>query len=586
VQFNYFQNLLKGTTALIMAAFLICSSLSSPGVAFGPQTGDFSRDDANDIRVLTFNVEGAFISNVTRDSVFQEIIEALDPDVIVFQEMATSVTDTQIKTRLESYSIGGTWNIHLGAAAVGIRNVIATSLGSLSLTITDTIPATNSRGVTGALIDLPNGTYSSDLYVLGLHLKSGGNVADHADRQESADGVISWLADARTVGGNIDLASNTPIVVAGDMNLGFQGQGDLNDGGSNIFFASRTFVTGDINDEGTFGSDSAPDWDGSNFRDVAPYDHNTGDPDTQSSGFSNPGSRFDRIYYSDSVLRLENSAILNTLTMSGPAQTAAGISNAFVSENASDHLAVIADFSLNPTTTTGGQLIINEFLYDDDSTDDRTYIEFKNVGDEEINLQAPLDYHFLRFTGSGLPTTDPGTENETGDIDLQGVVPPGGLFVLYDSTGDSSAIAATITANLPNPLQTQDDSGFALNNGDNQGIMIITEEDITVNADDQVGGLMREQFDTIVEALMYSRSSATTRFARTDSDDDGGNGVLVSFSGDRSDPGDFNTDTEAYSRNQNDATVDSFAGWTIPDTPTPGAMNATVPVALSGFLVE
>jgi hypothetical protein len=133
----------------------------------------------------------------------------------------------------------------------------------------------------------------------------------------------------------ITLPANTPILLGGDLNLvGWRQQLD-------------TVQNGDIVNNGTYGPDSAPDWDGTSL--ASPHSRH---PDGR-AGYSwrSDTSTFypgllDWILYTDSVISLKNHYILETRTML-PATLS---TNGLLSDDttsASDHAMRVADFSLS-----------------------------------------------------------------------------------------------------------------------------------------------------------------------------------------------------------------------------------------------
>jgi endonuclease/exonuclease/phosphatase family metal-dependent hydrolase len=544
--------------------------------AFGPAAGDLTRTNADDIRVLSYNVFNNFVSDNSVSPEMERVVTAIDPDIVLFQEVTPAVTTAEIEARLNSYFPSDTWSAFLGVPdGGGDRNALA-SRYPISLTTQDTAPASDIRGTTAALVDLPDGTYAPDFYVMTVHMKSGTTATDHQQRQIHADAIVNWMRDARTAGGNIDLAADTPVLLAGDVNLGSTDRGDLLP-----YHPTSTLSGGDIFDEGTYGSDSTPDWDGSATEDAVPYDHSTADVHTRSSAGTDPISRLDRFIFTDSVMHVEGRFILNTLTMSPGALATASLL-ASDTAIASDHLPCVVDFALGEDLTPPGQLLVNEFAYDDPvADDDHSFIELINIGGSDLNLQAPIDYQIKR-SSNNVPTSDPGSENETDNWDLQGVIPPGGLFVLYNSVGESAAIAASIEANLP-PLQRQDlfeaFDNFAMNNGPDAAFALVT-----VSRPDQ-----DDTSDTLIEAFMYDDSApGSDNFFRTDTDDDGGNGLLIVLGSDQRSATALSSDTLSFSRNVGSTTPSMFPNnWTIPDTATPGLPNATsIPVELSVFRAD
>jgi hypothetical protein len=183
-----------------------------------------------------------------------------------------------------------------------------------------------------------NAAFGSDVLVIANHWSCCGN---DGSRQVQADALIDFLRDARSPGGRIELAADTPIVAAGDFNLvGLRRQ-------------LETLLTGDIQDNGTWGPDSPPDWDGSDF-DVAEARH----ADARFVyTWRNDGSSFypgklDYIVYTGSVASVEKSVAVETRTMTASSLLDAGLmaSDTVV---ASDHAPIVADFSFGDTSGTG-----------------------------------------------------------------------------------------------------------------------------------------------------------------------------------------------------------------------------------------
>ncbi len=549
----------------IQALALLTLLSAVPAAAFDPVAGDFAKATPGALRVMSYNVEKHFITDPTRDDEFKRIFEAIAPDVIVFNEIddslgSAAVAAAAIKARLETYAPAGTWFVWAGISDGFNRNAVA-SRHPLSMQITDTTPASEVRGVTAALVDLPSGTWgTTDLYLMGVHMKSGGTTGvggDHQRRQVHADALVRWMADARTAGGSITLPANTPMVIAGDTNLGFNDQGD-----EAPYHASRTLLDGDIFDNATYGPDSSPDWDGTTLREAAPYDHTNAEPRTQPS--SSPDSRFDRIIYTDSVLRVENRFLLRTATMTSGALSAAGLL-AGDSVTAADHLPVIVDF-LPGAAPAPGDLRINEFIFNDVGTDDRNFVEIINVGGEVVNLDAPADFQ-LKVSSGNCPTSPPGSNNQASFVDLKGIVPPGGLFVVYNAAGESSAVAGTIVSNLPSPIQRQNSSSLALTEGDNTALALVTRGRSSVTT----------TLEANIDAYLYAATTpGTTRYFRTSSN----NGLTIALpTGQQTTFGAGGAASDAsLSRNVGDGAANSFAGWSIPNTATPGLPNAVTSV--------
>ena len=350
-------------------AGLLVWSISSPSFAYDPDNGDFSKENATDIRVMSYNTLQHFIYNPDKDEPFKRILQAISPDIIVFQEFR-SPTQYQIETRLNNIlSYGQPWQVWLGKYE-GMRTVLA-SRYSLSLTRQDTNPTSSTRGVTIGLVDLPDATYSRDLYIMGVHLKCCQDPWEEESRQQSCDAIAAWMGDARDAPGlghdYISLSQDTPMVVGGDFNIHFSADYQQDD----------TLRTGDIQDNATYGTDVKGDWDDTDITDLIPADPYTGCINTFASDDSTPYWRFDRFYYTDSVLTVVNGFILNTTKMSYPQLANAGLQMYDTTESySSDHLPIVMDVHIPPpptpvpTSTPIPRFVISSGDYDGNGTAD------------------------------------------------------------------------------------------------------------------------------------------------------------------------------------------------------------------------
>lgn len=547
------KNILRNAATLLSLVALAFTPTSV--FAFDPVAGDFSKSNPDDVRVFCWNVHNSFIYDSTTDGNYRRIFQAVKPDVIAFQELDVSLTAGQIAARLESILPGTTWNVYLGKkdgnkAGVSNRNVIC-SVYPLGRKRNDTSPTSNLRGVTIAMVNLPNAIFPRNLYLMNVHFKAGNTADDYRRKQVHADAIINWMRDARTPGGEIDLPSDNPMMLVGDTNL--DNAGDLAP-----YHPRKTLTDGTIYNHTKFGPSSPPDWDGSDNAEAAPYDYNTGDPWTHST--KNPKGRIDRFYYTDSVIHATSRFILNPRTMTDAALAASGIHKNDAS-GASDHLPLVVDFAPGPDPNPPPQLLINEYCANDLGTDDMSFVELINVGGQEVNLNAPIDYHLK--IAQQLPANVPSGENEQASIDLNGVVPPdGGLFVLFDGAGESSGIRAQITNRLPK-LQRQNVGSFYMDNDNNSAIALVQQSMSRRNVTSEM----------LVEAYGYAAPNpGTTRYFRTDS----GNNLLVELGAAQwtnRNAGKKGWDT-SFSRNLGNVTMNDYAGWTMNAPLTHGLQNA------------
>jgi len=280
------------------------------------------RDDPGHLRIAGYNIENdRLFDGGATGAAFDRLFDAIDPDVWVLCEVwdhGASEAADRVEELLPS-SGDESWH----AVKRDAGNVIVSRLP-----IIDSWEVLPGARITAALLD--TGT-EPDLLVVANHFSCC--TADE-NRQEQADALIAFLRDARSPGGEITLPTDTPIVATGDFNLvGLRRQ-------------LETLLTGDIADNGAFGPDAPPDWDGSSF-DVALGRH----PDarlvhTWRNDFSSfyPG-RLDWLFFTGSVMTLHESVTVETRSMSTAALAAAGLL-AGDTGTASDHAPLVADVTL------------------------------------------------------------------------------------------------------------------------------------------------------------------------------------------------------------------------------------------------
>ena len=287
------------------------------------------RADPGHIRIAGYNVENdGLFAGGSRENAQRRVMNAADPDVWIICE-AWNHSASQVAAQVENLLPSGpgeSWD----AVKLDTGNVIVSRFPILN----SWLILSGSR-LTAALVDL-RPAYDSDLLVIANHWSCC--TAD-ANRQDQADALVGFIRDARTPGGRLDLAADTPIVCAGDFNLvGWRAQ-------------LETVVTGDIADNGTFGPDSPPDWDGSEMEDANPRHPDARFAYTWRDDASSfyPG-KLDWMFYTGSVMTLENNFVLETRTMT-PANLAANGLLADDTSTASDHAPAVADFSLGVVQT-------------------------------------------------------------------------------------------------------------------------------------------------------------------------------------------------------------------------------------------
>jgi len=280
-----------------------------------------SNNDSSFLRFLSWNVRADDLFDPNLFDEYDRILSALNPEIIAFQEIY-SHDSADLKELMESILPSGT-----GEEWFTLIDSNDIALASRYNILESWLPNSPNRAF---FVELKP-VYAKNLLVIGAHPRC---CANDAGRQIEIDGIMAFFRDALSTGGVIDLEEDTPVILAGDFNLvGERRQ-------------LETLLTGDILDNTTWGSDFSPDWDGTNLSDAIPRHTDLLQTYTwrnDNSQFS-PG-RLDFIIYTDSAIKLENSFMLWTDEMSADTLNAYNLV-ASDTRFASDHLPVVADFSL------------------------------------------------------------------------------------------------------------------------------------------------------------------------------------------------------------------------------------------------
>ena len=280
-----------------------------------------SKKHPEDLRVLSYNVLRDNLFNPSAKENFRRIFQAVDPDIIGLQEVYNN-SGADAATLIEEFlpsEAGQQWY----SADVGNDNLIVSRF-----------PVLQQKGISGNAAYLLN-LGDRELLAVVAHPPCCNN---NDNRQKEIDAFMAFIRDSKT-GLEFNIKENTPIIVLGDMNLvGFVQQ-------------QSTLIKGDIVNEGIYGPDFNPDWDGTAFEDLKP-----GNPDSPttftwySTSSSFGAGRLDYIVYSGSVLEATNGFSLHASTMHPDSLPAYGLEKNDT-EIASDHLPLVGDFQFKVITS-------------------------------------------------------------------------------------------------------------------------------------------------------------------------------------------------------------------------------------------
>jgi endonuclease/exonuclease/phosphatase family metal-dependent hydrolase len=303
------------------------------------------------LRVISYNINWDSIFPVgdpdshdlrtyAKEHGFFRIMQATSPDIVCLQEINPSRDASEIAEIMNEALGETTWQ------AVGVRDSFIASRYPLSIGSYELDPNTYHPSVPQAstLVDLPDSDFVKDIFVTCSHFKASGTSGDRLLRRRQADMIMFNIHDFISPGGNFDGAVGTPFLILGDFNI-YNSEG--------IPVHLTTLLSGDISNEDQFGVDFEPDWDRTALGDALPSHNGLGEEfytwrDDQSV-FGN--EILDRVIYSDSVLSISNSFILDTSTFSQSALDAAGLQSqdvALIPANGYfDHYPLVVDFTLD-----------------------------------------------------------------------------------------------------------------------------------------------------------------------------------------------------------------------------------------------
>lgn len=297
------------------------------------------KEDNESLRLMTYNIKNDFDNNIgglddpERIPNLERIFTALSPDIVTINE-CWNVTTTRARNFLNDVLPLGTSNGWYANRLDG-ANITASKYP-----ITDTWLIHPERRLTACLIDLPD-SFPTDILVVSAHFKC---CDDDPTRQLEADAFVSFILDAKTPGGMIDLPQNTPFVLLGDLNLvGLSQQ-------------LTTILTGDVQDTYTFGNGAPPDWDDSDLEDLISRQTDKRMAYTWRNDWgSYPPGRLDFMIYSNSVMQVEKAFTLQTEVMPIERLELYGLEE-LDTKTSSDHFPKVTDFILEATSSVGNEL--------------------------------------------------------------------------------------------------------------------------------------------------------------------------------------------------------------------------------------
>ncbi|MBI1227928.1 MAG: T9SS type A sorting domain-containing protein [Bacteroidetes bacterium] len=289
---------------------------------------DIQKSSPNLLRLMTWNTLSDGLLDIVRKPHFQRVLAALQPDIITFNECwdMTAAQCTSFMNAALPLPNGQSWY----AARLVSGNITMSRYPILQNWVI--YPG---HRLVASLINLPDSQFNKDILVVNGHLRC---CDANSERQLEADAFASFILDAKSPGGVIDLPENTPFVLSGDMNLvGWEQQ-------------YLTLTTGSIVNTNVFGNGGLLDWANGPALDVVSLQADQRMAFTwQEAGSQYPPSRLDYHICSGSVLKYQKAFTLQTEIMSQARLNAYGL-YANDTGGASDHLPKVTDFVVTELT--------------------------------------------------------------------------------------------------------------------------------------------------------------------------------------------------------------------------------------------
>ena len=308
------------------------------------------------LRVMSWNVKlnSIFPPDGKRHESFARIVRAVAPDVICLQEVMDPRRGDELARLMDRYlplERGRSWQVHTATDNAVISRfpllrrkqelIIPFPLPELGL------PGFH-YGQAMCLVDVPDKLSDKDFYVIAMHNKSRSGEENVRLRQRQSDSIVRWIRNIRRPHYTTSIPDRTPILILGDLNV-------LASEPADPAHHLTTLLTGNIVDEETFGPDFKLDWDGTNLVEVKPR-HNSREKDSYTWRVDEapfPAGALDRIIYTDSLLSLNHSFVLNTTIMNPDELDESGLLKTDVLWEGRlgnyDHLPLIADFAIRST---------------------------------------------------------------------------------------------------------------------------------------------------------------------------------------------------------------------------------------------
>jgi len=299
---------------------------------------------SGDLRILSWNVLRDNLTDPNLEERFGRVLQAVQPDIICFQELYNASTPQAIQLVNKWLPLSGDDDGFWTARKI-FDNITVSRFPILRTT------AVNNNLIT--VVDTSD-KLGRQSWILNAHTPCCDN---QSGRLQETDNFMRVLRD-----------DTEAALMEGENRFAIFLVGDMNTAGSEREMI--TMLEGDIHNNILYGSDFAPDWDGTSLTDLAPLHTHQYRIDTWRSLNNRLNtSRLDYIIYSDSLVLPAKRFVLNTRNV--PQAFLDQYNLTAADTDAADHLPVVGDFRSvtpplpwQPGRVDGSGWILNSWMGD------------------------------------------------------------------------------------------------------------------------------------------------------------------------------------------------------------------------------
>ncbi|MAT80153.1 MAG: hypothetical protein CMJ29_10825 [Phycisphaerae bacterium] len=179
-----------------------------------PERDKIPSAEPGHLRILSWNIEhGGFLK---RADTVKSVLRAIDPDVLLIQELEDNQDATAIKRLLDTMNSGENWTVSMSPKGSGLRCAVASRIQSTSVKTFDRVTRSDSPNrtirVAGLVIENPG---DDPILAISLHLKCCGAL----NGKEDLTRISEALSIREAISEAVSVTKPSGLVIGGDFNL-------------------------------------------------------------------------------------------------------------------------------------------------------------------------------------------------------------------------------------------------------------------------------------------------------------------------------------------------------------------------------